>query len=272
MSSNSPDLNAKMLSPNFISTEEQEFGSVVNSEGTEFYFGVVVNGKYEIRCSKLIDDLWSKPEIILSHDEYGYNDPFLSPDENRLYFISGRALDGIGDPKDIDIWFVEKTKVGWSEPINAGHKINSERNEYYISFTNDGTMYFSSNVNASDDKVNSDYDIYYSKLIDGEYQSPVALDRAVNTEGYEADVFVSPSESYIIFCSTRENGFGKGDLYISFNNLDGTWTEAINMGDKINSSNYEYCPFVTKDEQYLLFTSGQDIYWISADIIQELRP
>ncbi len=265
-----PKLTPKMFAPNFISTEEQEFGSVFNADATEFYFGVNVYGKNEIRYSKRTGNNWSKPKTILSHDRYGYNDPFLSPDENRLYFISDRALDGVGEKKDIDIWYVERTEKGWSTPINAGPNINSDSNEYYSSFTEDGTMYFSSNKHAPEER-NSDYDIYYSTSIRGAFQKAVVLGDAINTEDYEADVFIAPDESYIIFCATRENSFGQGDLYIGFKKADGTWTTAVNMGDKINTQNYEYCPFVTKDGKYLFYTSNQDIYWVSTAIIDELK-
>ena len=266
-----PGLTSIMLAPNFISTEEAEFGSVFNSTGTEFYYGVDVNGKSEIRYTELVNDQWTEPTVFLSHERYGYNDPFLSNDEDRLYFISKRAFDGIGNLKDVDIWYVQKEEEGWSEPINAGLNINSEGNEYYISFTNDGTLYFSSNVNASEESKGSDYDIYYSKYIDGEFRKPVVLNESINTEDYEADVFISPDESYIIFCSTRESGFGQGDLYISFKNSDDSWSKAINMGKEINTQHYEYCPFVTKNGKYLLYTSSQDIYWISMEIVEELR-
>ena len=265
-----PRLTAKLFAPNVISTEESEFGCVFNKAGTEFYYAVDVNGKNEIRYSQMIDNQWSAPEIILSHERYGYNDPFLSNDENRLYFISKRALDGVGALKDVDIWYVEKTEDGFSEPINAGPAINSADNEYYISFTKDGTLYFSSNVNAPEGQK-GDYDIYYSKSVEGVFQKSVALGKAINTEAYEADVFIAPDESYMIFCSTRANGFGRGDLYISFKNPDKTWTTAVNMGNAINTTNYEYCPFVTKDGKYLFYTSNQDIYWISSDIIKHIK-
>ena len=137
-----PGLNRRLFAPNFISTEESEFGSIFNAAGTEFFYGVVVNGKNEIRFTRKEEHQWTVPEIILSHPSYGYNDPFLSPAEDRLYSISNRALDGKGEPKDIDIWYVERTDLGWSEPVNAGPKINTSGDEYYISFTADGTMYF----------------------------------------------------------------------------------------------------------------------------------
>ncbi|MCK8521043.1 ankyrin repeat domain-containing protein [Aquimarina sp. D1M17] len=266
-----PGTSAKLFAPNFISTEESEFGSVFNKDGTVFYFGVDVNGKNEIRYSTKVNDTWSKPQIFLSHETYGYNDPFLSNDENRLYFISNSALDGEGDPKDIDIWYVEKRNGKWSEPINAGTNINSGGNEYYISFTNDGTMYFSSNGNASPENKGSNYDIYYSKFNNGTFQKSVALGAAINSTAYEADVCIAPDESYIIFCSTRENSIGQGDLYISFKKEDATWTKSVNMGPEVNTKNYEYCPFITKDGKYLFYTSNQDIYWISTEIIKQLK-
>lgn len=266
-----PGTKPQMFAPNFISTEEQEFGSVFNATGTEFYFGVDVNGKSEIRYSKMDKNQWTKPETIFSHERYGYNDPFLSNDENRLYFISARALDGESEPKDIDIWYAERIDNGWSEPINAGSNINTQGDEYYISFTDKGTMYFSSDSHLRQDTTRTDHDIYFSKFVNNEFQETVLLDENVNTSNYEADVFIAPDESYIIFCSTRDEGFGRGDLYISFKNATGTWTKAVNMGKEINTSNYEYCPFVTKDGKFLFYTSNQDIYWVSTEVIDGLK-
>ena len=266
-----PEIKPEIFAPNFISTEEQEFGSVFNRKGTEFYFGVDVGKRNEIRFSKIVKGKWTKPITIISHERYSYNDPFLSNDENRLYFISKRALDGKGEIKDLDIWYVERLGNGWSEPINAGSNINTSGDEYYISFTNGGTMYFASNGHTRKDTTRKDHDIYYSKVIDNEFQEPVLLDSTINTTGYEADVFVAPDESYLIFCSIRDDSFGRGDLYISFKKPNGDWTKAVNMGEEINTENYEYCPFVTKDGKYFLYTSNQDIYWVSTEIINELK-
>jgi len=267
-----PGQTPKVFAPNFISTEASEFGSVFNTDATEFYYGVDVHGKNEIRYSQRIDNQWSTPETILIHERYGYNDPFLSPDEQRLYFISNSPLDGQGAPKeDIDIWYIEKTGNGWSEPINAGPNINSEVNEYYISFTNDDTMYYSSNKKNPLTKEPSSFDIFTSKYVEGAFQKSVALPEAINTAAYEADVFVDPNEQYVIFCAIRSEGLGRGDLYISFKNSDGSWTKSMNMGTRINTPHHELCPFVSKDGKYLFYTSKQDIYWVSAEVIEELR-
>ncbi|MEM7484939.1 MAG: hypothetical protein AAF348_06995 [Bacteroidota bacterium] len=261
-----PSITPEVFAPDFISKKgEYEFGSVFNKDATEFFYGVNVNGKEEIRYSKLNRGVWSKPRTILSHKKYGYNDPFLSPDENRLYFISQRTLDGTDKKDDYDIWYAERVGDRWSEPINSGSNINSKQDEYYISFTNNGTMYFSSNKNGSS------FDIYSSKTINGEFQKASRLSDAINTSAYEADVFVDPNESYIIFCATRKDGLGQGDLYISFKNMDGTWSESSNMGKRINTKNHELCPFVSKDGKYFFYTSNKDIYWVDAKIIESFR-
>lgn len=263
-----PGLQPEIFAPNIISKpSEYEFGSVFSKDGKEFFFGVDINGKSEIRYTRLEKGSWTTPETIISDSKFGFNDPFLSPDEYRLYYISDKALKEKGNGKDYDIWYSEKRPYGWSKPKNAGSAINSDANEYYISFTDSGTMYFSSNHNSENDN----FDIYASKKINGEFQEPKKLSDAVNTKSYEADVFVAPDESYIIFCATRKEGLGRGDLYISFKNEDGSWATSKNMGASINTKGHELCPFVTKDGKYFFYTSNQDIYWVDASIINQYR-
>ncbi len=261
-----PSITPSIFAPNLISKKgEYEFGSVFNKNATEFFYGVNVNGKEEIRYSKLIGDQWSAPRTILSHEKYGYNDPFLSPDEQRLYFISQRTLDGLDKKEDYDIWYVKRLINGWSVPINAGSNINTNANEYYISFTNSGTIYFSSN------KIGNNFDIYTSKFVNGKFQKATPLSDSINTPAYEADVFIDPDEKYIIFCGNRKDGLGRGDLYISFKRKDGTWKSAVNMGNRINTKGHELCPFVTKDGNYLFYTSNQDIYWVSTKVFDTYK-
>ncbi|ELR68411.1 hypothetical protein C900_00443 [Fulvivirga imtechensis AK7] len=262
----------KIFAPGIISLPDRhEFGSTFSNDQKEIYFGVDREGKAEILHSKLIRGVWSTPEVIITHEKYSFNDPMLSPDESRLYFISDMPLERSGKKKDYDIWYIERSKNGrWSAPIHGGDVINSSANEYYISFTNRGTMYFASNVQAGQ-KEQYNFDIYRSAWINGEFQKPEKIHANVNSIRYEADVFVAPDESYLIFCSIRKNGYGQGDLYISFKTGDNIWTEAINMGETINNEFHQLCPFVSQDGK-LFFTSNQDIYWMDAGVIDHYRP
>ena len=266
-----PGDTPKVFAPEVISLKNRyEFGSVFSKDGKEFYYGIEGKQRPHIEFIRYKDNKWSEPEKLLISDKYGYNDPFLSPDEKKLFFISDQAIDGKGDKKDIDIWYIKREKSGWSQPINAGKEINSVNNEYYISFTKEGKMYYSSNKQAGDVKSNK-YDIYYSAFSKTAFQPSIKLNGAINTEHYEADVFVSPNEDYMIYCAERPDGYGRGDLFISFKDEKGQWKEAKNMSNVINTPGYEFCPFVTADGRYLFFSRDGDIYWVDAKVIDKLR-
>ncbi len=266
-----PTTTPLLFAKDFISKDSiYEFGSIFNQEKDAFYFAIDSGGRAFIKYSQYDQGKWTAPRTILWDSDYGLNDPFLSNDEQRLYYISDRPRDDRDTIRDYDIWYSQKVEDGWSAPINAGPAINTDRDEYYISFSDDGGMYFSSNKDKSEEE-SYDFDIYKAEYKNGVFQRPQKLDEAINTSSYEADVFVAPDESYLIFCANRASGLGRGDLYISFKDLEGNWTKSINMGPSINSKGHELCPFVTKDGKYLFYTSNQDIYWVSTAIFADLK-
>jgi len=265
----SPGVIPKVFAPGIVSIEDQtEFGSVFSKDRNKFYYAVEINGRAEIRMMRFESGLWHKSETILFHKEYSFNDPFLSPDNNRLFFISDRPLNGVGRKKDYDIWYIERTGRGWSQPINAGTNINSNKNEYYVSFTTAGKMYFSSN---RADSRGENYDIYASGLIDGVFQPALKLGPEINSDFYEADVFIAPDESFIIFSVIHRDEINSGDLFVSFRMEDGQWQQRMSLGEPINSPSNDFCPYVTPDGRYLLYAREQDIYWVSINAIMRLR-
>ena len=120
--------------------------------------------------------------------------------------------------------------------------------------TNSGTIYFNSQRDGEGTN-----NIYKSEFIDGQFTPAQKLGEEINSEYREFDPFVAPDESFIIFASTRPDGFGSGDLYISFKNDDGTWTQARNIGEPINTPGPEFCPMLSYDTKYLFFTSGKRV-------------
>jgi len=255
---------AVIFLPNTVSKPDRyEYGSVFNADNTEFYFGVQNDGWSDIRMMRRTRDGWSEPKIIIGSPRFSANDPFLSNDGSRLYFISPRE-------QHYDIGYVVRTaEGGWSSPVFSPSPINSKDNEYYISFSQDGSMVFASDRNAT---KRGDFDIYLARREGGEYLPEIAFPKSINTNGYEADAYIAPDESYLIFSSNRKEGRGRGDLYISFALDDGGWSKAISMGDTINSEGHELCPFVSLDGRYFFFTSREDIYWMDASIIETFRP
>ena len=98
------------------------------------------------------------------------------------------------------------------------------------------------------------------------------VDGGISTAASEHDPFVSPDGSYLIFTSDRPGGHGSADLYISFASPDGAWTEPVNMGKSINSAHYDFCAMLSPDDNYLFWTSRNEIYWVDAKVIDSLRP
>jgi Tol biopolymer transport system component len=139
----------------------------------------------------------------------------------------------------------------WEEPIYLGVDINSNSHDFYPMMTNNGTIYFSSQREGPGTN-----NIYRSKCVDGIYSKAVKIGNAINTEHRELDPYISPDESILIFTSNRPEGFGSGDLYISFKDKEGNWMKAGNLGEKINTQGSEYCPMISPDGKYLFFTGS----------------
>jgi len=261
----------EIFAPGGISLPDRgEFASVFSADGTELIFGIADGRKTEIRSTRLIGETWTEPRTIVSHERYSYMDAALSPDETKLFYISNQPLDGKGEPKEPDLWFSVRTEGGWGPPQNAGPVLNSDQVEYYVSFTDEETLYFTTNRETAEGQE-MNFDIHAAPMVDGEFQKPIRLGDSVNSMEYDGDVFVAPDESYLIFSSGRTGGLGNGDLYVSFRTADGEWTEAKNMGPGINTENQDYCPFVTKDGRYLFYSRNRDIYWVDASILDTYR-
>ena len=261
-----PGTTPKLFAPQILKEEGRvEFGSTFSKDGTEFFYSVQSEGYADILYMNYNGQKWSKPEVIFESPSYGLNDPMLTPDQQKLFFISQMPNKDNDDTQDHDIYYANRLENGWSEPINIGSPISMpDISEYYIAFTSEGHMYFSSERDA---RYQRDFNIYRSEFKDGKYQEPEMLPSDINTGNYEADVFIAPDESYIIFASSRRSGYGQIDLFISQKDENGNWGKSRNLGEIINTPGPEYCPFVSEDGQYLFYTSNQDLYWVSMDAV-----
>ncbi len=293
-----PGPEPRLFAPGVVSTGLDELNAVFAPNGDEFFFSVKLpgEGRHTMMAMAQVDGHWTAPEVLPFSGRYAEADPAFSPDGNRLFFVSRRPLGGTGDPKDWDIWTVDRTAGGWGEPQVLGGPINTDQHEIHPSFTRDGTLYFSSNRTGG----YGAFDIYRSRFVDGVYGEPENLGAAVNTPRGEGDVFVAPDERYIVFSGSRADGYGRDDLYVSFRRSDGSWTEARNLGEAVNSATIEYTPQVSPDGRYLFFTSYRqpprdyatpniqsydqlerlystpqnglgDIYWVDARVIEALN-
>ncbi len=239
-----------------ISTPLDELNACFTPEGETIYYclnapsnriGVIVFSRFE-------KGKWRTPQVAAFSGQYTDYDPFISPEGSKLFFISNRPIAGKpveGKRPNFDIWVMEKTTAGWSEPSNLGAPVNNEADQFYPSVAANGTLYFSTIKQGE----KSGFDLYRARWVEGKYAEPEKLSENVNSQFAEIDACIAPDESFIVFASyNRPEELGRGDLYLSYNQ-NGEWTPAKNLGEKINSNAREYCPILSPDGKYFFFTS-----------------
>ncbi len=264
-----PGMKPEIFAPEIISTNVTEGSVVFTRDNTMFLFSRRSEG---ILFMRQVNGRWTAPELAsFSVGDIDW-DFTLAPDDKTL-FISSKRPDVIGGDllSKYRIWKAERNGNNWSEPLLLPPPVNSGQHDSFASVTEDGTLYFFS------DRVDGlgSADIYLSKKAGNDYPEVENLGSPINTSYRDFDAFIDPKEKYLIFCSNKPGGYGKTDLYISFRTDANNWSSPVNMGDKINSEDYEVIPYVTSDRKYFFFTSDRagngDIYWIDAKIIKTLR-
>jgi Tol biopolymer transport system component len=284
-------MKAELFAPRIVSTGDFEHSSPVFSPDlTEIYWSTThedKNGETYLRPTyymKQVNGVWSEPKIpSFGKDFKVCENPFIQPDGKRIYFHANKTLPE-GHSFKLDLYYAERKGDDWSEPVKLTETINTPNYlEGMPSVSRNGTLYFVGYYAKSEDG----FGLYYSKLVNGKYEKPALMEEKFNSLNADWTPYIAPDESYFIFCSFRDGGFGSGDLYICFKEKDGSWGKVINMGDKINTIANERFPNVTPDGKYFFFNSTRkiqgadpnspgngngDIYWIDAKIIEELRP
>jgi WD40-like Beta Propeller Repeat len=242
---------AEMVGEGIISTADDELGGGVTTDGKTLIFEKSAAPHYlYILCeSHLVNGKWSAPEILPFSGQYRDTDPVLSPDGQSILFASDRPQNG-KDEHRWKIWRVRKTVNGWSEPEAIPGAVNSEGSQVFGSIANNGNIYFASS------RKTGNYDVFRSKLENGEYKTAEDLGPVIN--GPTVDTFeavIAPDESYLLLGSFgREGGYGSSDIWVSFNEK-GVWGKPVNLGPQINTPARDYSPRISGDGKWLYFTS-----------------
>ncbi len=252
--------------PGIVCSDSTDFNAAFSPDGKAFYFSRKIGHVSHIYISHFDGTRWQLPELApFSTAEYADADPAFGPD-GRFYFISNRPVTPVDKITDYDIWYLDPPG-NWQEPHNLS-VVNTDSAEYYVSFSKSGNLYFASSRAGGF----GEEDIYVSKLTHGNYSLPENLGRNVNSGLSEYDPFISSGEDILVFtASNRMDGFGNADLYVSGSNAMHEWVPAVNLGDGINTSSREYCPYITPDGKYLFFTSQGDVKWANVSLLKRKR-
>jgi hypothetical protein len=269
-----PGLTKELFAPGTISTDEVEGCMCFSHDGRYLVLRRHWREDTQVFISERKDGEWSQLAVApFFMKPYGFGDCTFAPNESRLYFTSNIPLDGGNEPSpSSDIWMVEYGDDGWQRPVLVGAPVSSPLHDSYPSAANDRTIYFFRRYESGEGSS----EILSAEFSDGGYTEPVNLGENINTEWDEWDPAISPDGNLLIFCSTKPSGMGADDLYVSFKDRDGQWSESRSLGESVNTHRSENRPFISADGKYLFFNSdangSRDIFWIDMDAVRRLNP
>ncbi len=234
-----------------ISTEAPEFATTVNTDQNEVYFNRTSNDRSTMRImyTNYKASGWAEPvSLPFSTGLYRDVDPFLTGDGKRLYFSSDRPKKEGEESGDFDTWFVEKIDGAWSAPINPGAPLNSDSTEIFVTIAKNGNAYFVS-------ERDGDRGIVVSRFENNRYQAVEKITLTLRGKSiYASNPCIASDESFLIVAARDPLGNDTPDLFVTWN-VNGTWSELKNLGEKVNSLYADFAPGLSKDDQTLFFSS-----------------
>ncbi len=207
------------------------------------------------------------------NSQYSEIAPIISPDGNTLFVGRIYHPKNTGTLKECDIWYSEKQADGsWGKAKNIGYPINNEGVNVVITVTPDGNSLLLEGLYNSDGSHKSEKGISLSYKTDKGWSIPqeVKVKNYVNHNIYETYCLTN-DRSVLILAIQTDDTYGDMDLYVSFKQADGSYSEPKNMGPILNTFAGDGTPFLAQDNTTLYFSSyGQNGYG-SSDIFMTKR-
>lgn len=187
------------------------------------------------------------------------NKPLLTKDKKTLYYSRRGHPDNVGGEDDLeDIWIsdFDEKKQDWGEAQNVGEPLNNTDPNFISSFLLDkeeliilGNEYLEGGMR---------YGISSSlRTSDTTWSKPENL-RIFNDLNVHENVnfWLTPDSEILIISEEGRNTEGYRDLYVSFLQKNGLWTEPLHMGPILNTAGEEESPYLMPDKKTLFFSSN----------------
>ena len=217
-----------------------------------------------------------QPKNLSINSRYNEYMPFISPDNEMLFFQSDRP-DNALESSASDIWVSYRDRSLFGEvvflpPQNLGTPINTKYLEGMSSIrpgSNRGLhLYFTSVLSAERNGV-GETDIFHSFLdLENFVWSEPAPVEGINTLFHDRMPYISSDGLSLFFSSNRPGGYGGEDIWLSrYDKEKNRWGTPENAGGMINTKYDETSPAIHKNKVSLYFSSnrlggegGFDIY------------
>ena len=226
--------NKELLGKN-INTVFQEGPSTFDSKNKILYF--TRSSKKITKDRKLNLSIYSvafdetisgtPKKLDLGDVEDSFMHPSIDTENNILYFSSNQ-----GENDDYDLYLSKMDSLGKFSTIQKLPQINSVANEAFP-YVFKNLLFFASNREGG----MGNYDVYYSKMEEGQLSTPVLLPSPINSGSDDFSLSLLDSLPLGFFSSNRKKDTLDNSYVIRFKGLSG------------NSDVYEYASFVTSVEE-----------------------
>lgn len=176
--------------------------------------------------------------------------PSTTADQRQLIFT---ARAGHRPDQDENIYVSQQEESAWSAPVSISPAINTTANEGAATISGDGKTLVFTSCNRSDSQ--GDCDLYISFRTGNEWSKPKNMGPVVNSKAWDSQPSLSADGRTLYFTSTRPGGIGKEDIWVTYQNEDGSWLKPENMGETVNSKGRDMAPFI--------HVSGSTLYFVS---------
>jgi len=270
-----PGLIAEEFDSGQLTGDINSFNFSFSPDGNELFFscnkGTEENphAGYEIKYMKRIKNVWSATETAFFSGTYSDVDIIFSPDGKKLFFASDRSNPNV----DMNIYYLEKTNKGWTQPKFLEGDVNStDGQEVHASLSKKGNLFYRSTKPGG----YGDNDLYKAEYHDGKFINVQNLGPNINTKYMETDCFINQDERYILFNTRRPEDDNKFMIYVSFQIEENVWSKAVPLGKEVTSTYGAMGSTISPDGKYLFFGSRRGDkrakYWISTAVIEKLKP
>lgn len=206
------------------------------------------------------------------NSKYIEKSPNISADGKTLYFtVSEHPDKNIGSKLKSDIAYSKLGADGnWGPMQLMDAPINNQYHNYIVSMSPDENSALFGNVYLEDGGMTSG--ISYGVKRNGKWQTPkkVYVKNYKNINEY-SDYWLSPDGLKLISACENDKSYGEKDLFVSFLQDDGSWSEPENMGPNINTWAGEFTPYVAADGVTMFFSSYGHPGYGSADVFMVKR-
>ncbi len=194
------------------------------------------------------------PNINSEYDEYW---PSLSADESMMVFTMLLPIDPQNPltraNRQEDLYYSVYEEGAWQPARNAGRPLNTYDNEGAQSISGNGRFMVFTACGREDGYGLCD--LYFSVWEKGSWSVPDNMGPAINSRHSEKQPSLSADGRFVYFTSDRPGGLGKYDLWMSTRLPDGNWSPPVNLGENINSREFDQSPFIHPDNRTLYFSS-----------------